>query len=131
MTEHLRELGYEVVDFGTNSSERTDYPIYGEAVARAVVSGACEKGILICGTGVGISLAANKVHGIRAVVCSEPYSALLSRRHNDTNILAFGARVVGADLALMIVDAWLSGVYEGGRHAKRVQMIADIEAKNE
>ncbi len=131
VTEHLRELGYEVVDFGTNSSERTDYPIYGEAVARAVVSGACEKGILICGTGVGISLAANKVHGIRAVVCSEPYSALLSRRHNDTNILAFGARVVGADLALMIVDAWLSGVYEGGRHAKRVQMIADIEARNE
>ena len=131
VTEHLRELGYEVVDFGTNSSERTDYPIYGEAVARAVVSGACEKGILICGTGVGISLAANKVHGIRAVVCSEPYSALLSRRHNDTNILAFGARVVGADLALMIVDAWLSGVYEGGRHAKRVQMIADIEPKNE
>ena len=131
VTEHLRELGYEVVDFGTNSSERTDYPIYGEAVARAVASGACEKGILICGTGVGISLAANKVHGIRAVVCSEPYSALLSRRHNDTNILAFGARVVGADLALMIVDAWLSGVYEGGRHAKRVQMIADIEAKNE
>lgn len=131
VTEHLRELGYEVVDFGTNSSERTDYPIYGETVARAVASGACEKGILICGTGVGISLAANKVHGIRAVVCSEPYSALLSRRHNDTNILAFGARVVGADLALMIVDAWLSGVYEGGRHAKRVQMIADIEAKNE
>lgn len=131
VTEHLRELGYEVVDFGTNSSERTDYPIYGEAVARAVASGACEKGILICGTGVGISLAANKVHGIRAVVCSEPYSALLSRRHNDTNILAFGARVVGSDLALMIVDAWLSGVYEGGRHAKRVQMIADIEAKNE
>ena len=131
VTEHLRELGYEVVDCGTHSSERTDYPIYGEAVARAVASGACEKGILICGTGVGISLAANKVHGIRAVVCSEPYSALLSRRHNDTNILAFGARVVGADLALMIVDAWLSGVYEGGRHAKRVQMIADIEAKNE
>lgn len=131
VTEHLRELGYEVVDFGTNSSERTDYPIYGEAVARAVASGACERGILICGTGVGISLAANKVHGIRAVVCSEPYSALLSRRHNDTNILAFGARVVGADLALMIVDAWLSGVYEGGRHARRVQMIADIEAKNE
>ncbi len=131
VTEHLRELGYEVVDFGTNSSERTDYPIYGEAVARAVASGACEKGILICGTGVGISLAANKVHGIRAVVCSEPYSALRSRRHIATTILAFGARVVGADLALMIVDAWLSGVYEGGRHAKRVQMIVDIEAKNE
>ena len=82
---------------------------------------------MICGTGVGISLAANKVKGIRAVVCSEPYSALLSRQHNDTNVLAFGARVVGLDLALMIVDAWLSGVYEGGRHAKRVQMLADIE----
>ena len=96
-------------------------------MAKAVVSGACDKGIVICGTGVGISLAANKVKGIRAVVCSEPYSALLSRQHNDTNVLAFGARVVGEDLALMIVDAWLSGVYEGGRHARRVQMLADIE----
>lgn len=125
--EHLREKGYEVEDFGTNSTERTDYPIFGKAVAKAVVSGACDKGIVICGTGVGISLAANKVKGIRAVVCSEPYSALLSRQHNDTNVLAFGARVVGEDLALMIVDAWLSGVYEGGRHARRVQMLADIE----
>ncbi|MEG1845945.1 MAG: ribose 5-phosphate isomerase B [Oscillospiraceae bacterium] len=126
---HLREKGIEVVDFGTNSTERTDYPIYGEAVARAVAEKDCDKGILICGTGVGISLAANKVKGIRAVVCSEPYSALLSRQHNDTNILAFGARVVGLDLALMIVDAWLSGEYEGGRHARRVQMIAEIENK--
>lgn len=125
--EHLKEKGIEVVDFGTNSTERTDYPIYGKAVGEAVDSGECDKGILICGTGVGISLAANKVKGIRAVVCSEPYSALLSRQHNDTNVLAFGARVVGLDLALMIVDAWLSGVYEGGRHAKRVQMLADIE----
>ena len=91
--EHLREKGYEVEDFGTNSTERTDYPIFGKAVAKAVVSGACDKGIVICGTGVGISLAANKVKGIRAVVCSEPYSALLSRQHNDTNVLAFGARV--------------------------------------
>lgn len=127
--EHLKEKGLEVVDFGTNSSERTDYPIYGEAVANAVVNKECDKGILICGTGVGISISANKVKGIRAVVCSEPYSALLSRRHNDTNILAFGARVVGLDLALMIVDAWLSGEYEGGRHARRVQMISDIESK--
>lgn len=125
--EHLLEKGYEVEDFGTNSTERTDYPIFGKAVAKAVVSGACDKGIVICGTGVGISLAANKVKGIRAVVCSEPYSALLSRQHNDTNVLAFGARVVGEDLALMIVDAWLSGVYEGGRHARRVQMLTDIE----
>ena len=124
---HLKEKGIEVKDFGTNSTERTDYPIYGEAVANAVASKEFDKGILICGTGVGISLAANKVNGIRAVVCSEPYSALLSRQHNDTNILAFGARVVGLDLALMIVDTWLSGVYEGGRHARRVQMISDIE----
>ena len=85
---HLKEKGIEVKDFGTNSTERTDYPIYGEAVANAVASKEFDKGILICGTGVGISLAANKVNGIRAVVCSEPYSALLSRQHNDTNILA-------------------------------------------
>ena len=124
---HLKEKGIEVKDFGTNSTERTDYPIYGEAVANAVASKEFDKGILICGTGVGISLAANKVNGIRAVVCSEPYSALLSRQHNDTNILAFGARVVGLDLALMIVDTWLSGVYEGGRHARRVQMISDMK----
>ncbi|SDO12168.1 ribose 5-phosphate isomerase B [Acetanaerobacterium elongatum] len=126
---HLKEKGIEYKDFGTYSSERTDYPIYGEAVANAIVSGECERGILICGTGVGISISANKVPGIRAVVCSEPYSALLSRQHNDTNILAMGARVVGSDLALMILDAWLSGEYEGGRHQKRVDMIAAIEAK--
>ena len=90
---HLKEKGIEVKDFGTNSTERTDYPIYGEAVANAVASKEFDKGILICGTGVGISLAANKVNGIRAVVCSEPYSALLSRQHNDTNILAFGHRI--------------------------------------
>ena len=124
--EHLKEKGIEVVDFGTNSTERTDYPIYGKAVGEAVAKGECDKGILICGTGVGISLAANKVKGVRAVVCSEPYSALLSRQHNDTNILAFGSRVVGLDLALMIVDTWLSGEFEGGRHARRVEMIKNI-----
>lgn len=128
---HLTEKGIEVVDFGTNNNERTDYPIYGEAVARAVAGEICDKGILICGTGVGISLAANKVKGIRAVVCSEPYSALLSRQHNDTNILAFGARVVGLSLALMIVDSWLSGEFEGGRHLNRVKMIAEIENENQ
>ena len=127
--EHLKEKGIECVDFGTNSAERTDYPIYGEAVAHAVADAKCDKGILICGTGVGISLSANKVKGIRAVVCSEPYSALLSRQHNDTNILAFGSRVVGLGLALMIVDAWLSGEFEGGRHQRRIDMIAEIENK--
>ncbi len=127
VAEHLREKGYEVKDFGTDSTDRTDYPIFGKAVANAVAGGECERGIVICGTGVGISIAANKVKGIRAVVCSEPYSALLSRQHNDTNILAFGARVVGEDLALMITDAWLSGVYAGGRHQKRVQMLCDMD----
>ena len=127
--DHLTEKGHEVVDFGTDSTERTDYPIYGEKAANAVASGECDRGIVICGTGIGISISANKVTGIRCVVCSEPYSALLSRQHNDTNMLAFGSRVVGGDLALMIVDAWLSGEYEGGRHAKRVQMISDIENK--
>ena len=93
------------------------------------VTGEVDKGIVICGTGVGISLAANKVNGIRCVTCSEPYSALLSRQHNNTNMLAFGARVVGIELAKMIVDAWLSGEYEGGRHQVRIDMLKEIEEK--
>lgn len=124
---YVEAQGHEVVNFGTDSAERTDYPLYGLAVARAVASGECDRGILICGTGVGISLAANKVKGIRAVVCSEPYSAKLSRQHNDTNIVAFGARVIGLATAETIVDAFLSGEYEGGRHARRVEMIGAIE----
>ena len=121
--EHLQSKGYSIKDFGTHNTGRTDYPLYAKAVAEAVTGGECEKGILICGTGVGISIAANKVKGIRAVVCSEPYSALLSRAHNDTNILALGSRVVGRDLALMIVDSWLGGEFEGGRHQQRVDML--------
>ena len=126
----LKEKGHEVVDYGTNSSESCDYPIYGEKVARAVAAGEVEKGILICGTGLGISLAANKVEGIRAVVCSEPFTAKMSRAHNDCNILAFGARVVGAELAKMIVDTWLNTEFEGGRHQRRVDQIMDIERRN-
>lgn len=121
--EHLQSKGYGIKDFGTHSTGRTDYPFFARAVADAVTKGECEKGILVCGTGVGISIAANKVKGVRAVVCSEPYSALLSRQHNDTNILALGARVVGRDLALMITDIWLGGKFEGGRHQRRVDMI--------
>ena len=121
--EHLQSKGYSIKDFGTHSTQRTDYPVFGKAVAEAVTSGECEKGILICGTGVGISIAANKVKGVRAVVCSEPYSALLSRQHNDTNILSLGSRVVGKDLALMIVDSWLGGDFEGGRHKSRIDML--------
>lgn len=125
--EHLEQQGYEVVDFGTNSPERFDYPISGYKVGKAVASGDVDLGVLICGTGVGISLAANKVHGIRACVCSDPYSAKLSREHNNTNIIAFGARVVGPELAKMIVDEWLSATFEGGRHQRRIDMLAEIE----
>ena len=124
---HLEEKGYEVLDLGTNSTDSCDYPVYGEKVGRAVVDGEADLGIAICGTGVGISLAANKVKGVRACVCSEPYTAKLSRMHNDSNVLAFGARVVGVELAKMIVDEWLNASFEGGRHQRRVDMLMDIE----
>lgn len=127
IVEYLESLGHEVVNYGTDSHESCNYPVYGEKVAVAVRDGEVECGILICGTGVGISLAANKVKGIRAVVCSEPYSAKLSKQHNNTNILAFGARVVGIELAKMIVSEWLNAEFEGGRHATRVDMIMEIE----
>ena len=125
--EHLTTLGHEVVDYGTNELSSFDYPVAGKAVAVAVAEAKVECGILICGTGVGMSLTANKVKGIRAVVCSEPYSAKLSKEHNDTNILAFGARVVGSELAKMIVDEWLKAQYQGGRHQRRVDMIMALE----
>lgn len=124
---YLEELGHTVIDFGTHTPERCDYPVYGERVANAVAYGEADRGILICGTGVGISLAANKVRGIRAVVCSEPYTAALSRSHNDTNILAFGARVIGIELAKMIVRCWLTTEFEGGRHQRRIDMIDQIQ----
>lgn len=127
ITRYLEEKGYEIVNFGTDSEERADYPIYGKKVADAVVSGECDLGILICGTGIGISLAANKVPGIRAAVCSDPYSARLTRQHNNANIIAFGARVVGTATAEMIVDEFLTTEFEGGRHQKRIDMIAAIE----
>lgn len=123
----LEEWKIPYRDFGTDNEERTDYPIYAEKVARAVSSDECQKGILICGTGVGISIAANKVAGIRAVVCSEPYSAKLSREHNDTNVLALGSRVVGEELAKMIVRIWLETEFEGGRHQQRIEQIAHLE----
>ena len=125
IAEHLKEKGYEVLNLGTDSTESCDYPVYGEKV----VSGEADLGIAICGTGVGISLAANKVKGIRACVCSEPYTAKLSRMHNNSNVLAFGARVVGSELAKMIVDQWLDAEFEGGRHQRRVDMIMEIERK--
>ena len=129
VADYLKSLGYEVVNYGTDKKESCNYPEYGEAVARAVVSKEVDLGILICGTGVGISLAANKVKGIRAAVCSEPATARLSRQHNTTNILAFGARIVGMELAKDIVKAWLDAEFEGGRHQTRVDMIMEIENK--
>lgn len=127
--DHLMQRGLEVIDKGAWSGERTDYPLYASKVAQAVVKGEADGGILICGTGVGISITANKFAGIRAVVCSEPYSAQLSRQHNDTNVLAFGSRVVGLELAKMIVDAWLNAEFEGGRHQQRVEAIAAAERR--
>jgi ribose 5-phosphate isomerase B len=128
--DYLKELGHKVVDFGPYTAERTDYPLYGKKVAIEIVENRADVGILICGTGVGISISANKIKGIRAVVCSEPYTAQLSKQHNNTNILAFGSRVIGSDLAKMIVKSWIEAEFEGGRHANRVKMIADIEEEN-
>ena len=131
ITAHLLEhYDAEVINFGTDAPESYDYPLAGETVANAVAAGEVDLGIVICGTGIGISLAANKVRGIRCAVCSEPYSARLSRQHNNSNMLAFGARVVGIELAKMIVDAWLTASFEGGRHQRRVDMIMDIEKRN-
>ena len=126
---YLQERGCEVVCVGTDTNESCDYADFAEPVAEMVASGEADGGVLICGTGVGISLAANKVPGIRACVCSEPVTAMLSRAHNNSNIIAFGARIVGGEMAKAIVDAWLDTEFEGGRHARRVDKIMAIEAK--
>ena len=126
---HLEERVIEVVNMGTDSSESCDYPIYGERIGKAVASGEADLGIAICGTGVGISMAAGKLKGIRACVCSEPCTARLSRLHNDSNVLAFGARIVGVEMAKMITDAWLDTEYEGGRHQRRVDQLMEIEER--
>ena len=125
----LEERGLACKDFGTYTEARCDYPDFGEAAARAVASGECDRGLLFCGTGIGISLAANKVKGIRCAVCSEPYTALMSRLHNNANMLALGSRVVGVDLAKLIVNTWLDTPFEGGRHQLRVDKIMAIEEK--
>ena len=127
--EHLKNAGHEVFEFGAKEGEKCDYPVPGRDVAEAIVSGKLDKGVLICGTGIGISLAANKVPGIRAAVCSEPYSAKMAALHNNTQIIAFGARVVGSEMAKMIVDTFLATEYEGGRHQNRLDIITEIEEK--
>ena len=126
---YLEQLGYPCQDFGTHSAERTDYPLYAKEVTSAVSSQNADAGILVCGTGVGMAITANKVKGIRAVVCSEPYSAMLSRQHNNTNVLAIGSRVVGHELAQMIVKAWIEAEFEGGRHASRLDLISQMESE--
>ena len=126
----LDEKGIAYKDFGTYSKDSCDYPVYAELVGKAVVSGEYEKGILICGTGIGISIAANKIKGVRAALCHDCYSAEYTRRHNNANILTMGGRVIGAGLALKIVDIFLNTDFEGGRHAKRVDLISKLEENN-
>lgn len=125
---HIANQGWEVVDIGPTTPESTHYPRHGQAAAQRVASGDCALGIILCGTGQGIMMAANKVKGIRCGVCSDSFSARMIRQHNDANMLSLGARVVGEGLALDIVDAFLNAEFEGGRHATRVDMIADIES---
>ena len=124
----LDSMNIQYKDFGTYTTDSCDYAQFGQRAANAVVSGECEKGILCCGTGIGISLAANKVKGIRCVVCSDCFSAKMSREHNDANMLSLGARVVGGELARMIVKIWLETEFAGGRHQRRVDQIMAIEA---
>lgn len=126
---YLDENGIEYVDCGTDSTESVDYPEFGQKVAEAVKEGKCDKGIVCCGTGIGISIAANKVPGIRCALCSDCYSAKMSREHNNANVLAMGARVLGRDLAIEIVSTWLKTDFQGGRHERRVDKIEGIENK--
>lgn len=130
LVEYLTKEGYEVVNFGTDTRESVDYPKYGEMVANAVAHHEVDRGIAICGTGEGIGISCNKVKGIRCCICSESYSAEYSRRHNDANVVAFGARVIGIETAKQIVDVFLKTEFEGGRHERRVNMIRDIESRN-
>ena len=124
---YLDSRGLAYKDFGTDSTESCHYPIYGARAAKAVASGECDRGIVICGTGIGMSLVANKVKGIRCALCSDPYSARMTRAHNNANMLAFGARVIGVELAKMIVAEFLDTPFEGGRHQTRIDMITAIE----
>lgn len=127
---YLDESGIEYNDFGTYSEESVDYPIYAKKVADAVASGECEKGVLCCGTGIGISIAANKVKGIRAAVVTNEFCAEMTRRHNDANIIAMGGRVISEEQAVKFTKIFIETPFDGDRHIKRVQMITDIENEN-
>ena len=126
---HLADIGVAYEDFGTDSEASCDYPLFAEKVCGAVQTGKCERGILIRGTGIGMSMCANKCRGIRAALCGDCFSAEYARRHNDSNVLCMGARVVGPGLALKIVDTYLAAEFEGGRHARRVAMITELEGR--
>ena len=131
LKEHIKAYlvakGISCQDFGTDSTASCDYPVFGKAAAEAVASGACEKGIVICTTGIGISIVANKVKGIRCALCSDPLSAELCRQHNNANMLAMGAGIIGPNLAQRIVDTFLATEFEGGRHARRVGLITEMD----
>ena len=127
IVKYLKDKGIEVKDFGTYSEESVDYPDCAAPVCKAVQTGEAESGILICGTGIGISMAANKYKGIRAALCSDVYSATMTKRHNNANIICLGGRVTGRELAFMIVDAWLNAEFEGGRHQNRIDKIHAAE----
>lgn len=126
---HLEKKGYAIKDLGTHDKDSVDYPIYGKLVGEEVAKGACDKGIVCCGTGIGISIAANKVKGVRCAVVTESFSARMSVEHNNANVLALGQRVVGYDLALDIVDTWLKAEFEGGRHERRIDLIEAVESR--
>lgn len=129
VTSTLEALGAEVVDLGTNSTDSVDYPTYGLKVAETVASGQCDAGVIMCGTGIGISISANKVPGIRCAVVTNTYMAQLTKNHNNANIISLGGRVITPDEAKDIVKAWYTAEYEGGRHQRRLDMITDIEKK--
>ena len=129
LKKHLEEKGIEFKDFGTDSAASCDYPVYAEKVCRAIQSGECEKGILIRGTGIGMSMCANKCKGIRAALCGDHFSAEFTRKHNDANVLCMGARTIGPGVALQLADIFLTTEFEGGRHEKRVSMMMELENK--
>ena len=129
VTSTLEALGAEVVDLGTNSTDSVDYPTYGLKVAETVASGQCDAGVIMCGTGIGISISANKVPGIRCAVVTNTYMAKLTKNHNNANIISLGGRVITPDEAKDIVTAWYTAEYEGGRHQRRLDMLTDIEKK--
>lgn len=131
LKEHLKGWlighGHTVVDVGTHDETSVDYPDYAATVGAAIVNGRADRGVLVCGTGIGISIAANKIPGVRAAVCGEPYSARLCREHNDTNVLALGARIVAPDAAVRVLETWLAAVFEGGRHQRRLDKVTALE----